>query len=78
MRNILISLLTLVALTGCISLHAELPEEMVRHIAREDGVDLGAICSHNGQSFSEGATLCMANRRMTCDRAERWVHDGTC
>jgi hypothetical protein len=78
MRIVAISLLGLATLSGCLSLHADLPDEMVRHIARKDGVELGAICSHEGQSFSEGAIVCMAKRRMTCDPSERWVQDGTC
>ncbi len=78
MRIVAISLLALATLSGCMSLHADLPEELVRHIAREDGVELGAICSHEGQSFSEGAIVCMAKRRMTCDPTGRWVGDDTC
>ncbi len=78
MRIVAISLLALVTLSGCLSLHANLPDEMVRHIAREDGFDLGAICSHEGRSFSEGAIVCMEKRRMTCDPTGRWVQDGTC
>ena len=77
MHTVLISLLALVTLTGCASLHAHLPEEMIRHIARKDGVEISAICSHEGQSYSEGATVCMTKRRMTCDLSERWVHEGS-
>ncbi len=79
MRTVAISLLALATLSGCITLHADIPEDVVRrHIAREDGVDLGAICSHEGKSFSEGAIACMAERRMTCDPTGRWVKDGAC
>ncbi len=79
MRIVAISRLGLTTLSGCLSLHANLPEELVRrHMAREDGVELGAICSQEGQSFSEGAIVCMAKQRMTCDPAGRWVKDGTC
>ena len=78
MRFVVISLLALAPLSGCVSLRADLPSEMVRHIAREDGVELGAICSHEGRHFSEGAVVCMATRRMTCDPSERWVPDGSC
>ena len=79
MRIVAISLLALATLSGCLSLHADLPEEVVRrHIAREDGVDLGAICSNEGRSFSEGAVACMAKQRMTCDPTGRWVQDGAC
>ena len=79
MRIVAISLLTLATLSGCLSLHADIPEEVVRrHIAREDGVDLGAICSHEGRSFSEGAVACMTGQRMTCDPTGRWVRDGAC
>jgi hypothetical protein len=79
MRIVTISLLMVATLSGCVALHANIPEEVVRrHIAREDGVDLGAICSHEGKSFSEGAIACMAERSMTCDPTGRWVKDGAC
>ena len=78
MRIVAISILALTAFSGCLTLHADLPEEMVRHIASEDGVELSAICSHEGRSFSEGAIVCMAARRMTCDPTGRWVQDDTC
>lgn len=49
MRIVAISLLALTTLSGCMTLHATVPEEAVRHhIAREHGVELGAICSHEG------------------------------
>lgn len=78
MRIAWISLLALAPLGGCLSLRADVPEAMVRHLAREDGVDIGAICSREGRSFSEGAVVCMAERRMTCDAAGRWVAGGDC
>ena len=78
MRTVAISLLAAVTQIGCMTLHADLSEEMVRHLAREDGVQLGAICSHEGRSFSEGAIVCMAEQRMTCDPTGRWVQDDDC
>ncbi|MCG8588889.1 MAG: hypothetical protein MJE66_06320 [Proteobacteria bacterium] len=79
MRIAALSLLALVSLGGCLSLHADVPEDAVRrHMAHEEGVDLGAICSHEGRSFSEGALVCMADRRMTCDPTGRWVQDDAC
>ena len=79
MRIVAISLLALTTLGGCMSLHANIPEEVVRrHMAHEDGVELSAICSQQGQSFSEGAIVCMAKRSMTCDATGRWVQDGAC
>ena len=79
MRIVAIPILALATLSGCLTLHADLPEEMVRHIAREDGVELGSICSHEGQSFSEGAIVCMAMRRLTCDPTGRRLEQGdTC
>jgi hypothetical protein len=78
MHVVAISLLALSMLAGCLSLHADLPEDMVRHMAREDGLELGAICSHEGRSFSEGAIVCMAEQRRTCDPAGRWGGDGAC
>ena len=81
MRIVSIGTLTLtgLALGGCMSLHAHVPEDALRrHLAREDGVEIGALCSHEGRAFSEGARLCMAQRRMTCDPTARWVEDGAC
>ena len=78
MRIVAISFLALFTLSGCLTVQAELPEDMVRHIAREDGVELGAICSHEGRSFSEGANVCMTGRRMVCDENGRWEQDGDC
>lgn len=79
MRIIAIALLALAPLTGCVALHANLPEEMVRHIASRDGVELGAICSLDGRHFSEGAIACMTAQRMTCDPTGRWINqEGDC
>ncbi len=64
---------------GCISLHADVPAEAVRHhLAQENGIDLAAICSYAGETFSEGAVTCMASRRMSCSPDGRWVQDGHC
>ena len=79
MRIVAISTLALTALSGCLSLHANVPEDVVRrHMAHEEGVELGAICSQEGQSFSEGAIVCMAKQRMTCDSTGRWVKGDAC
>ena len=78
MRFILFFVLALIPLTACFSLQAQIPEEMVRQMARKDGVDLGAICSFNGKSYSEGAIACMETERMVCSEGDRWVRDGTC
>ena len=79
MRLVAISLLALTTLTGCMTLHADVPAEVVRqHIAREDGIELAAVCSHDGRSFSEGAVLCMADQRMVCDPSARWVKEDGC
>lgn len=73
MRTVAISLFALFALAGCVSLHANVPEEMVWHMARRDGMELGAICSQAGETFSEGAVVCMASQRMVCDATGRWI-----
>jgi hypothetical protein len=78
MRNLVISILALGAFSGCVALHADIPEDVVRHIAREDGAQVGAICSQDGRGFSEGAVVCMASQRMTCDPGGRWIQDGGC
>jgi hypothetical protein len=79
MRIAAISILTLASLTGCMSLHADLPEEVIRqHVAREEGLELAALCSLDGRSFSEGAVACMAGQRMTCDASGRWVGEEAC
>ena len=74
-----ILLLALAAPTGCMFLHANIPEEAVRrHLAHEEGIELAAICSHEGRSFSQGAIACKAAQRMTCDATGSWVQDGSC
>jgi hypothetical protein len=79
MRTIAISLFSLTTLSGCLALHANIPEDVVRrHVAREEGIELGAICSYEGRSSSEGAVACMAKQRMTCDGSGRWVPGGAC
>jgi hypothetical protein len=78
MRVVALTLFALTTLTGCVALHANLPDDMVRHVARRDGVELGAVCSLDGRSFSEGAVACMAKQRMTCDPNGRWAKDGAC
>ncbi len=79
MRILAISLLALATLSGCLSLHADIPEEAVRlHLAREEGIELAAICSYEAKSFSEGAIACMSGRRMTCAPTGRWIQDGAC
>lgn len=76
---LLVSLTVLSALTGCFSLRAEVPEEVVRqHVAREEGIDLAAICSYEGENFSEGARVCMAKVQMTCDQSGRWIPGEGC
>ena len=66
--------LALAGLTGCFSLHATLPEDAVRrHMALEEGIELSAVCSLDGRTFSEGAVVCMAGQRMTCDAGGRWA-----
>ena len=79
MRTCILAPLALATLTGCFSLHAEVPEEVVRHhIAREEGIELSAICSHEDRHYSEGAITCMAGERMTCDAHGRWIPRGEC
>jgi hypothetical protein len=79
MRMFAISILSLATLTGCLALHADVPEEAVRqHIAREEGIELASICSYEGKNFSEGAIACMADRRMTCAPSGRWISEGGC
>ncbi|MDJ0787052.1 MAG: hypothetical protein QNK05_09625 [Myxococcota bacterium] len=79
MRLVAISILALITLCGCVSLNANVPEDVVRrHMAKEEGLELASICSHAGQTYSEGAVACMADRRMTCDPEGRWVQDGDC
>ena len=54
MRTILIpsvALVAIAALGGCFSVRADIPPDAVRlHMAREEGIELGAICSHEGRS----------------------------
>jgi len=73
-----IFVLALTSLGGCMTLQAKVPEDAVRQMARKDGADLAAICSHDGRSFSEGAMLCMTGHRMSCDSKGRWIEQGDC
>ena len=79
MRITAISLLVLAVFTGGFSLHAQVPEEVVRqHAMQEEGIELASICSHEDRRFSEGASVCMIERRMVCDPSGRWQRDGDC
>lgn len=82
MRMIRIPILavaSLATLSGCLSLRADVPADAVRHhMAREEGIELGTVCSHEGKTFSEGAAVCMTGRRMTCGATARWAKDGDC
>lgn len=79
MRLIAISILALATLTGCMTLHAQVPEDVVRHhVANEEGIVLPAVCAHQGKRFSEGALVCMEESRMVCDPNGRWVENEAC
>ena len=79
MRVIAISLLSVTILSGCVSLHADVPEEAIRHhLAHEEGIELASTCSYEGKRFSEGAIACMAERSMTCAPTGRWLQNGGC
>ncbi len=82
MRSFLLSTLAglaLLGLGGCMTLKADVPPDAVRrHMAEEKGVEIGAICSHADQAYSEGARICMTGRRMVCDPTARWIADGEC
>ena len=72
-------LLALLPLTGCMTLQAEIPEDVIRrHAATEHDLELAASCAHEGKRYSEGAIACMADQRMTCDPSGRWVSSGGC
>ena len=74
----LVSALALVFVGGCMRIRAQVPEDVVRGYARRDGVELPALCTRGGETFSEGAVVCMDEHRMVCDAAGRWVVDGGC
>ncbi len=79
MRLIAILLLALATQTGCMTLHAQIPEDVVRqHVEQEEGIVLPAVCAHEGMRFSEGALVCMEQRRMTCDAGGRWMAGDAC
>lgn len=74
-----VSLIALIAfISGCMSLRANVPEEVVRGYARKDGVEIAASCARDGRSYSEGAVVCMVDRRMACSGSGRWVNEGSC
>ncbi len=65
--------------SGCMTLHANLPEDAVRaHVAKEQDIELAAVCAYQGQRFTEGAIACMSEQRMSCGPAGRWVEEGDC
>ena len=79
MRFVPIALLVaLPLLGGCVSVQAQLPENLVRQMARHDGVEIVGVCSLGGQSYSEGALACMEGQRMTCDPEGRWIAGDGC
>lgn len=79
MRLITISLLALATLTGCMTLQAQIPEDVVRqHVQNEEGIVLPAVCTHAGMRFSEGARVCMEKQRMSCDPSGRWLTGDAC
>ena len=79
MRIVALLLFSLVPLAGCFTLRADVPQEVVRqHIAREEGLELAALCSYEGHDFSEGARVCMTQQQMTCSPDGRWVSGGGC
>ena len=79
MRIVAIPLLALTTLTGCMTVRANIPEEAVRwHLAKEEGIQLAAMCTYAGENYSQGGSVCMTNRRMVCNAEERWVQDGDC
>jgi hypothetical protein len=74
-----LALLTLAALTGCMTLHAQIPEDVVRqHVQNEEGIVLPAVCTHEGMRFSEGARVCMEKQGMSCDPSGRWLAGDAC
>ncbi len=74
MRLIAVTVLALVGIVGCVSLQARIPEDVVRrHAALEEGIELGAMCSLDGRTYSEGAVACMAGGAMVCDPTGRWA-----
>ena len=84
MRTISLSLLSLIGLalvatTGCMTVHADVPEDVIRHkMARDEGIELSARCSHEGRSYSEGAMVCMTQQLMSCSPSSVWTRDGDC
>ncbi|MFK7895714.1 MAG: hypothetical protein AB8G23_07750 [Myxococcota bacterium] len=79
MRLISITLMALATQTGCMTLKADIPEDAMRHhLEHKEGIVLPALCSHEGNRFSEGALVCMEGRQMSCDPSSRWLAGEDC
>ena len=79
MHSLMIALLASTALTGCVVVHAELPEELMHDVTVQvDDISFGTVCTHEDQGYSAGATHCMADSRMRCDSDGVWTDAGSC
>jgi hypothetical protein len=79
MYRLLIPALALFAATGCVMVHASLPEELMDNVTVQiDDIQIGAICTHAGKAYSEGSTHCMGGQRMRCQSGSGWVENGEC
>ncbi len=79
MYRLLIPVLALFAASGCVVVHASLPEELLDDVTVQvDDIRVGAICAHAGKAYSEGSTHCMDGRRMRCQSGNGWVDSGAC
>ena len=57
MYRLLIPVLALFAASGCVVVHASLPEELMDYVTVQvDDIRVGAICTHAGKAYSEGST----------------------
>ncbi len=79
MNRLAIALLAATGLTGCLVVHATLPDKLMEDVSVSiDDVSLSALCTHHGQAYSVGATHCMDSQKMRCDEDGRWVDEGAC
>ena len=69
----------LIAFTGCIAVHAQLPEEFMDNVTVQvRDVQIGTICTYDGRAYSVGSSHCMGGRRMQCENGGAWVDGGNC
>lgn len=79
MRALAFALAAAGLLTGCVVVHARLPEDLVDDIRVElHDIQLGVVCLHDSHASSPGSAVCMDGVLMRCSPAGQWEEEGSC